>query len=284
MNKQHRLWLAIALIFVLTLACITPGFSPQSPIGTLDPNSLSTAIAGTANAASTQTAQAVPPTNTQPPEPTQTPTPTETVTPTPRISTEGTSLSKQSDGTYNFIDYQGGYSIVVPAGWLAIRPNEEEYINAWMLPEASDLNIQRLLTQWQKDDPKVYRLYGLDTSPEHLQAGIPTDFSVTWTRDNPSTIEQYLSDAKKLLPQTFLEAKITYAGMGTTSSQIPMGTVEASSKLTLISGEVLSLYQKQAVFHGKTGLLVFTFTTVSSLKDTTAPSFDSMVDGIKMLP
>ncbi len=284
MKHTLRAWISMALIIVSTLACAVPALSTPVPFNTLDPNSLSTAIAGTSAALAIQTGQAVPPVTQPSPIPTETTQPTETATATPQVSAEGTSLAKQSDGSLIFSDYQGGYAVIVPAGWLAMRLNDKEYINAWSLPEASEPNIQRLLTQLQQSDPKVYRLFGIDTQPDHRQSDFATNFSILWDRNDTHSIEEEISLTRKSLPENLFGSKVTSSGMRTTSGGIPMGMLEASTTVKLTSGQNLTLYQKQVIFKGKTGLLAFTFTTITDLKDILLPGFNSMTEGIKMLP
>jgi hypothetical protein len=285
MSSRNRPLRSILAIFVLSmLACIAPGLSAPSDAGPLDSNSLSTIVAGTANAAATQTAQANPPTNTPPPSPTETATPTETMTPTPQVSAEGTSLSKQSNGSFLFTDYQGGYSVEAPSSWLVLRVNEQEFMNAWGLPEASDPKIQKTLTQIQKSDPKIFRLFGIDILAEHLQGSFVTNFSIVWDRSTNDPLDKTVERLKKQLPQTILNSKIIRADVGVTSSQIPVGVLEETSSPLLASGETVQLYQKMVLFRLQNGTLAFTLTTTSDLKDALIQNFDLMTDQIKMLP
>ncbi len=284
MHRNPGRFFAILLILGSLLACALPGLGAPVPVNTLDPNSLSTAIAGTSAALAVQTSLAAPATPDLPPAPTQTTPPTITATATPQISSEGTSLGKQSDGSLVFSDYSGGYSVVVPAGWLALRINEKEFINAWSLPEASDPLVQNMLTQYQKSDPKAFRLFGIDIQPDHLRPDFRTNFNIFWDRSNKDTIEQQIAKLRKNPPITFAESKVTFAGTRATSTGIPMGIIEYSTSLTTLSGQSLTIYQKQALFNGQTGLLAFTLTTVADQKDEIEPGFSSMVDGIKILP
>lgn len=76
-QRNYRIFISL-ITTALMLACAVPAI-PPTPAPTLDPNSLNLAIAQTANAAATQTAQMLPPTLT----PTVTLSPTSTVTETP---------------------------------------------------------------------------------------------------------------------------------------------------------------------------------------------------------
>ena len=283
MNKLRLNWFIVS-IMLSTLACSLPGLSIPSEIPTPDQNSLSTIIAGTANAAAMQTAQTNPLASTPLPVSTETAAPTSTATPTPRISTEGTSLVKQSDGSYIFTDYQGGYSVIVPSGWLAVRPNEQEYMNAWSLPSASDPRFQDFLNKLQQEDPKLFRLAAANISPENLPDDLISTFTITWDRNSTLTLEQEVSQAQKEI-KTLKGLKITYADTGATSTHIPMAIIETSVENTKnFYGKIINAYQKVVIFKVKNGILAFTFTTMPRLKDAILQGFDLMTDQINMLP
>lgn len=282
-KKRSALW--VATLFITTLACNMQGLFPLSSAGPLDANSLSTIVAGTANAAAMQTAQANPSTSTPLPTSTKTATLTPIATSSPQVSTEGTSLVKQSDGSYVFTDYQGGYSIIVPSVWrLAVRINEQEFMNAQISPANSDPQIQRSLSLIQKDDPKEYRLFALDTSTSDLQTGFVSNMTVFWDRNDRLTIEQIIANAKKALPKTPSSLKITYADMGTTSTHLPMGIIEQSTTETTTSKQIITFYQKMILFKLKSGTLTLIMSTATQIKDNFVPGFDLMTDQIKMLP
>ena len=281
-KKRSMLW--AATLFKTTLACSMQGLSPSSGAGPLDANSLSTIVAGTANVAAMQTAQANPSTSTPLPASTKTATLTPIVTPSPQVSTEGTSLVKQSDGSYVFTDYQGGYSIIVPSVWLAVRINEQEFMNAQISPANSDPQIQRSLSIIQKDDPKEYRLVAIDTSTSDLQTGVVSNMNVRWIRSDTATIEQDITLAKEDLPKSSPPEKVTYADTGTTSTHLPMGIVETSLKVTSLSKQIITVYQKMILFKLKSGTLTLIMSTSTQLKDKFVPGFDLMTDQIKMLP
>lgn len=71
---------------------------------------------------------------TQPvPEATTTPPPTET--PVPVLL--GTELERLPDGASKFTDLDGGFAMDIPAGWLAVRPDNNDEINAALVGEGA---------------------------------------------------------------------------------------------------------------------------------------------------
>lgn len=278
-RRAIQIYIAKVAIPFSILACTVPGLSTPGPAPLSDPGTFATIVAGTAAALATQTAQAAPPAST----PTEIPTATATAVPAEVISTEGTSLRKQADGSSVFSDHQGGYQLAIPAGWLVVRVNEQETMNAWALPEASNPNVQTFLSRVQASDPKVFRLFGLDVLPEHLQRSFATNFSVLLDRNNTDSLESLVESLKKQLPETLLAPKVLRAEVGRTSAQIPIGIVESTSDLQSTSGESISLYQKQAVFVVRGGAVAITFSTTIDLKDLLLPMFDAMIDRLALL-
>ena len=279
-RQPDRPTISSLLILLTMLACAVPGLSFPGAAPAGDPGSFSTIVAGTAAVLASQTAAAAPAST-----PTQAPTPAPQPTNTAAevVSTEGTSLRKQADGSYLFSDYMGGYRLAVAFGWLAVRVNEQETMNAWALPEASNPNVQRFLTQVQASDPKLFRLFGLDVLPEHLQRSFATNFNVLLDRNNTDSLEGLVDDLKKEMPRTLLSARILSARVDQTSSQIPVGIIETTSDLQGTSGESISLYQKQVIFRVRGGALAIAFSTTTDLKDLLVPVFDQMIDRIEML-
>jgi len=271
----------LVAIFAASLACSTSGLPAPQSNGLLDSNALATVVAGTAQAAAAETALAVKNTPLLPP--TNRAIPASTATTAPQISTEGTTLVKQSDGSYIFTDYQGGYSIVVPSVWLAVRINEQEFMNA-QISLANYDPLERALSLLQKDDPEEYRLVAIDTSSSDFQVGFVSNLLVRWVRNDTATLGQDVALLEKDLPKSSPPIMVTYANMETTSTHLPMGIIEASIKSTTTSKQTVTVYQKDILFKLKSGTLTIIISTAIQLKDKFIPGFDLMTDQIKMLP
>ena len=77
----------------------------------------------------------------------------------------------------------------MPAGWLAVRVNEQEYFDAWTLAETSDPAIQSSLTSIQSQDPNQFRLFALDTQDGHLLGGFVTNINFIWNEQYDMSLE-----------------------------------------------------------------------------------------------
>jgi len=276
---RSKILFYVAVVVMTGLACATSGSN-----GLLDSNSLATVVVATSHAAAAQTADVIFQTGVPTVVPTGAIATVTALAITPQVSAEGTSLAKQADGSYIFTDQPGGYSIVVPPGWLAMRIDEQDISNARISLANSDPQIQASLSSLQNDDPKVDRLVAIDTSPSDLQAGYVANLIVFWTKNDPDTIEQDIATAKTGLPKSIPSLKITYADMGTTSTHIPMGIIETSAKKTTSSKQSYTLFQKLIIFKLNSGSVTMMLSTALQLKEKLVPGFDLMTDQIKLLP
>ena len=290
MNNRRTFF--IALIFLATItACVVPGLPTASaPVlaPTVDTGSIDTMVAETVAAAITQTAQAQPtatPTSAATATPTSTPAPTET--PTPQPSPSQSTLAKQQDGSMLFADELAGYEIKLPLGWLVVRVNEQEYLDAFSLVEAANTNIQQSLLSIQTEDPNTFRLLAIDPQAAHIQNDFVTDmrFVLDDQKNISLSSDADLQAIAKEIPAsaTVFRFEVTSVKIITSASGIQFGVIEAKSSFTNTAGVDVAVYQKRVFFNVKTGTQSIIFTTVADLKDTLLPAFDTMLETISLV-
>ena len=281
----------IAMIFLATIACVVPGLPTASaPVfaPTVDTGPIETMVAGTVSAAITQTALAQPtstPTSTATATATATATSTPAPTETPTPQAQST-LTKQADGSILFADARAGYQIKLPAGWLAVRVNEQEYLDAFSLEEAANTNIQQSLLSIQTEDPNTFRLLAIDTKAAHIQNDFVTDMRFVLDEKKAISLS---SDAdlkafadKVSASATVFRFEVTSVKIVTTASGTKLGVIEAKSSFENAAGANVAIYQKQVFFNTKSGTQSIIFTTVTDLKQTTLPAFDTMLETIDL--
>lgn len=178
MNNKFFLGFSAVLILLNLVACQLPGQAPPMP--TIDMPAVETSRAGTAQAlAQTQAAY--------------TPTPIPPTSTPPISPISGTSLAKREDGTFIFMDHRAGIQLTVPADWLPVRINEDEYYKAFTLDvvTANPLITDRL-TRIQSNDIDTYRLDMIGTLPEHTVNGILSIISVIFEGSKMRTFDEIL--------------------------------------------------------------------------------------------
>lgn len=273
MNTQRTLFAALILL-TTALACVVPGMQTASnPTPTVDTR-LGIMVAETVSAALELTALAVPTaTPTFPPA-------AQTETPTPQPSTSGSTLTQQADGTILFTDENAGYEIAVPAGWLAVRLNQQEYYDAWILPEVADPHIQSSLTSIQNQDPTTFRLLVLDIQEGRVKNEIVTNINFIWDQQSVISFdtEDDLQGFADELPSVTEGLTISSVEIVIPPSGVPYGVIQTEVGDFNASGAQVTLYQKMALFNLKTGALVLVFTTEIGFTETTLPVFDEMLE------
>jgi hypothetical protein len=271
MKLNHRSTFFIALVVVFVLAACARN-SGTEPIVT-NPGSVETALASTARALAqqTETAQGYTPT---PPI-----TPTVTLTPTPKISLNGTSLVLNEDGSSLFIDHKAGIQLVIPAGWMAMRVNEDEYYKAFTSDVVlANPALSERLTTIQDADLNYFRLDAFDIREGHIPDGIISDINVIFEPGDTRPLEKWArAEASRKRP--FKQFKLTSMGYPKTADGTRVLVVEQ----TWLFDESNMMFYRGVFFSLSTGTLVLDFYTNNAFKDTVLPEFEQLVNSVTLL-
>lgn len=146
MNRnQLRHILSIFAMAMVVAACGVSGQTVQPPTPGIDPNAVATAVLGTAQAAAKQTVVAQP----------------------AGVIMTGTTLEQLPDKTTKYTDYDARFEIIFPAGWLALRPDEEEFNTALTKTGAVNKMLHAQMTADQAGyNPDYDRLYAYALRPD----------------------------------------------------------------------------------------------------------------------
>jgi len=303
MNNKRNFFMAPVFLMII-LACVVPGLPTAStplPTLTADTGAIETLVAGTVSAAIAQTQQSIPgpspvvvivtasadstptPTVASSPTPTYTVTPTFTATPTQNPSQSA--LTRHEDGSVLFRDDLADYKIKLPLGWLALRINEKEFLDAFSLEEAANTHVQQSLLGIQNEDPNILRLFVFD--PSHIQNDFVTDMRFVFDRGGriSLTTDADLQSIAAKIPNSaaVFRFEVTSVKMGTSTSGVDFGVIEARSSFTSAAGADVGLYQKQVFFNVPLGTQSITFTTVADLKEILLPAFDAMLETVTLI-
>ncbi len=173
MNRYYlRPTFSVLVILLATIACVLPGQTAQpqvaQPTPGIDTNAVATAVAGTAQAAAQQTASS------------------ELFAP----SMKGATTEQLSDGTTKYSDYDGGFEITFPAGWLAVRPNSEEFNAALAKQGATNSMLHDQMTvDLAEYDPNFDRLYSYVIRPD-IKKNVILGFSkLVWDAEDTVSLD-----------------------------------------------------------------------------------------------
>lgn len=271
-NNLHPVLSALVILLAM-LACALPGQPVALPPDT-DPINIETAVAGTAQVAEQQTAQAIPVT------PTETLPPTVGPTLTPKISLTGTSLLVREDQSTVFTDHKVGFQIVFPAGWLTVRLNEKEYFDAFTLDVVlNNAPINNRLATIQTNNTDYFRLDAIDIRPGHIFDGMITDIAVILQPESATTtLEQWAKHAKQD-PNPFEDHKFLSSKYGQTANGTRILITEESWKLN----ERGKVFFRRVYFKMPLGVVTLDFETYLESKDVVLPDFEQIVNSLTLL-
>lgn len=271
MHRSHLPHAVSTFVILLAiLACALPGQTIQ-PASTKDPNTISTTVAGTAQAAEQQTQQA----DLFPPSATV--APTDTMTPTPKISSAGTSLLNLADGSTQFTDHVAGMQMVFPSGWLVVRVGEEEYYAAWEKEEATNPHFQAIFTGIQDVDPKVFRMDALDLRPEHMPKGEISRVEAVFGEGNTWTLEEIKKNETENHPPL-----TAYKLLSSKLFELPQGIEALNVEIQWQSGETETGYRKSVFFKVPGGNMAVNLIISLDRKELAMPEFDQIISSITL--
>lgn len=158
-SSLHHALGGLAILFAIA-ACVLPGQTAQpqaiQPTLAIDSNAIATAVAGTAQAAATQTASS----NLFAP------------------SVKDPTIEKLPDGTTTYTDYEGGFEISFPVGWLGLIPNSKEFNNALKKEGASNSLLRDQMTSdLATYEPELERVFAYILRPDLGQKNLIFGFS-----------------------------------------------------------------------------------------------------------
>jgi hypothetical protein len=260
-------------ILIGSILLLAIGGCKRAPTPVVNPPAVETSLASTARALAKQTEAANPFTATP------SPTTTETPTPTPNVSVNGTMLTTNKDGSALFTDYKAGIQLVIPAGWLPLRVNEEEYYQAFTSDiTSSNPAINERLTQIQDADLTTFRLDAIDVRDGHTVNGVLSDMYVLFYPGDVRSLEQIATaEGKKK------SAFKNYLFLSRGYPKLPNGTRTLVIDRTWSQDQTKKIFQRSVFFSLPSGVLALNFYSNKDFKDTVLPDFEQLVNSVTPL-
>lgn len=278
MKKSQNLKTIIVAEIVLIL-CILIGFAgiviyagmPQiTPASENPPAEVPTATAILAN---TPTAEAAA-------------TATLAITPTPGM--KGMALEKQPEGTTKFTDFDGGYEVIFPVGWLAVRPGDAEFDAALakegtknaMLAEQMNIDksgyeaeFDRVFSYPLRPDIKKNVIWGFSKTHFDPADDIPLD------KNSMGDFVHKLEASNAVQGLRVTAADIAENGNGISFMVVRGRFVRKNSDGDMIPFSVTVLFFKPM----PESLVNLNFTILQDYQEQIAPDLDAIRESIKLL-
>jgi hypothetical protein len=272
--KPNKLYLSLSgfIILMTIVACVIPGQTTQ-PAPITNPSSVETAFASTARALAqqTETANGF----------TATPiiVPSDTLTPTPKISLAGASLVIRDDQSAVFTDHKAGIQLIVPAGWMPIRVNEEEYYRAFTLDVVLENQaFSNHLTNIQDANIDKFRLDAVDIRDGHTPDGILSNIQVIFEPGDLRSLEKW-EQAERDRYHPFADFRFIASNYPQTANGTRVLVIEQSWS----TGQTHTVYYRGVFFSLSSGTMVLDFYANNDFKDTVLPDFEQVVNSLTLL-
>ncbi len=275
-NHSHQS-LSVFVLLIAIVACALPG-QAAVPAPTMDPLAIESAVAGTAQAAAQQTEQANPIPATETMAPVNAPSEAPEV-----ISSYGTSLVKRADGSTQFKDYRAGVQIVFPSGWLAVRPGEPEYYEAWEKQGSQNQWLLEEIGSLQSLDLNVFRVNTYDMHPEHSFYGTLPKINVVFQQGDKRTLMQVEADEKRMIEVSVSKGhKFVASDFHTIPSGLQVLVFEDQSQSKSVDGTAYMFYNKGTYFKVSTGIVFIDLYMPGDHKEVLEPEYDQVIGSITL--
>ncbi len=215
------------------------------------------------------------------PSPAPTPTSTPTATPVPT----GVVINEMAGGGAQIVDYDGGYTIDVPADWVVSKLDPEDIKQALSKAGEDNPGFDNVIKAAQAAEPGTFRVIAIDKDRTHSANGYITNFSVAMFSDTVAkaapldiVIQASLESLKSQVPGI----KAKQLDSKTNGHGVTIALVELQVPMALPAGQVV-LYQKQVYFQTGSALAMVAFSAPLSKVEAVTPSFDAVVDGIQLM-
>ena len=208
-------------------------------------------------------------------------------TPTPPAPAGGTENVKQPDGTTIYSDYDAGFKMTLPAGWIGVRPGNQEFNDALDNEAANNQALKdRMTLDQQGYEPVKDRYYFYAIKPDVVENDMLAYAKLTWSPGDPKQLDQ--NTLGELVQE--LEMSPEMPGLRVVSSNIvmngnnvPVIVIGANWTYDDGSGNLIPLYINILFFKPTDNSTVrVVMTSTKEHRDVIGPDVDAMVQSIKL--
>jgi hypothetical protein len=271
MIKRLLILAAVGGASILMTACAPGNSDPAAPY-----YPTYTAIAqGLIDLANTATAQAA-----QPAQPAEVPTPPPPV--------GGTENIQQDDGTTKYSDYDAGFEMVLPAGWIGVRPGAQEFNDVLKSEGAANQALNDQMTADQLGyEPVKDRYYIYATKPEEFENSLLAYGKLAWNASDPKPVDQNTLGELIMnleMSQDLPGVRVVASNVVVNENGVPVIVIGANYTFEASDGTMIPLYLNFFFFKtsdNSTARIVMT--SNKDYRDVIGPDVDAMVQSIKLV-
>jgi hypothetical protein len=269
MIKKTMMLLTLGCLTVLMAACLPGSADPAAPYYPTY-TAIAQGLIDLANTATAQSAQSV--------------LPAESPTPPPPVG--GTENVQQPDGTTKYSDYDAGFEMILPAGWIGVRPGAQEFNDVLKSEGAKNEALQTRMTL-DKDgyEPVKDRYYIYATKPDQTENSLFAYGKLAWDVSDSKVIDQNtLGDLVQSLEmsQAMPGLRVVSSNVVTNGNGVPVIVIGANWTAIGADGSMTPLYINMLIFKptdNSTARLVVT--SPKEARAVIGPDIEPMVQSIK---
>ena len=276
MKKRLLILVVVGCVSILVAACAPGNSDPAAPY-----YPTYTAIAqGLIDLANTATAQAA--------QPAQPAAAVSADTPTPPPPVGGTENVQQDDGTTKYSDYDAGYEMVLPAGWIGVRPGAQEFNDVLESEGAANQMLQEQMTfDKQGYEPVKDRYYIYATKPDEFENALLSYGKVAWSAADAMVIDQSrLGEMVQELEmgQALPGVRVVSSNVLTNENGVPVMVIGANWTYEASDGTMIPFYLNFMFFKPTDNSTVrIVMSSLKDYRDSTSPDVEAIVQSIKLV-
>lgn len=269
MNKRILTVAAVGCLVIVMAACAPGSSDPAAPYYPTY-TAIAQGLIDLANTATAQSAQSV--------------LPAEAPTPPPPVG--GTENVQQPDGTTKYSDYDASFEMVLPAGWIGVRPGAQEFNDALESEGAANQMLQEQMTADQQGyEPVKDRYYVYATKPDEFENTLLSHGKVAWNAADAMIIDQsklgeMVQDLE--MGQDLPGVRVVSSNIVINENDVPVMVIGANWTYEASDGTMIPFYLNFIFFKPTDNSTVRI--VMSSLKDyrnSTSADVDAIVQSIK---
>jgi hypothetical protein len=209
-------------------------------------------------------------------------------TPTPPLPAGGTENVKQPDGTTRYSDYDAGFEITLPKGWIGVRPGNQEFNDVLGNEAANNQALKDQMTLDQQGyEPVKDRYYFYATKPDVVENDLLSYAKLAWSPSDPQLVDQNalgeLVQGLEMAPE-MPGLRVVSSNIVMNGNNVPVIVIGANWTYEIESGGLVPLYINVLFFKPTENSTVrIVMITDKDHRNVIGPDVDAMVRSIKLL-
>ena len=212
---------------------------------------------------------------------TPSPTPTPTLTPTPRPT--GVDTESQPDGSMLVRDFDNGYQVTLPPGWVIIPLTKEDLDRVIEQVAGEDPEFAKMAEAFRQAAPDFMRLIGLHGDRKYRSGQYPTLVSITVISDTVAGSMPMSFVTAMIEDNVMTGSKDTTWDVLENDHGIEIGIVQGSLKVPSVKGGTINAKTKVIAFQVNKKLIMVQFITPAEFGAEVLPAADQIIDTIRLL-